>query len=87
MKSAWLRPFDVTDELCDLLGKTEIDVTQALGHLVVDPGVVAVVKLECERCCQVRLLVLCKRVVEELGLVVVLAELLRAQTSLHALDL
>jgi hypothetical protein len=75
------------DELCDLLGEAKVDVAQALGHLVVDPRVVTVVKLEGERCGQVSLLVLCKRVVEELGLVVVLAELLRAQTSLHALNL
>jgi hypothetical protein len=71
-----LRDLVGADELGDLLGEAEVDVAQALGHLVVDPGVVAVVELEGERCCQVGLFVLCERVVEELGLVVVLAKLL-----------
>ena len=64
------------DELGDLLGEAEVDVAQAFRHFVVDPGVVAVVELEGERGCQVGLFVLCEGVVEELGLVVVLAELL-----------
>lgn len=64
------------DELGDFLGESEIDLGETVaGEALVDDGVVAVVQFEAEGLLDVDLLVLGERVVEELSLVVVLAEL------------
>lgn len=76
-----------TYHLGHTLSELEIDVGQTSNHAGVDNWVVAVVELKGQRGLKMGLLWRRQRVVEQLSLVVVLAELLASQTRLHANDL
>jgi len=66
----------------DGLGETEIDIAEALRHAIVDNGIVAMVQLKCESTGEMGLFGFGLRVVEELGLIEMLAEFLRFQALL-----
>lgn len=76
-----------TNILSNLLGKAEIDLSQTQCHTLVNDGVIAVVQLKAEGLGHVELLVFRHGVIEQLGLLVVLAELVAQSTLLEALVL
>lgn len=73
--------------LGDGLGEVERDVAETLSHVVVDDGVVAVVKFEGEGGGKVGFLNVGEGVVEQLWLLEVLGELGRVHTFLHSYNL
>ena len=71
----------------DLFGKIEVDVVEQLGVALEHNRVVTVREFEGDSIDEMRFLVICERVVEQLRLVVVLLEFLAPNTLLDAFDL